>query len=240
MSNNQNQSNFDVWKAIIGFLGLIIGAALGYLGTRASADAQIQAAKENANAQITAVWIQVYGPIFTTQTAEALHPPQTNLAPTEFFTVDPDTVPTSTPNPNPTAEDQLIQLIDGYYTCINSANPLSDYDYEGCWEMLSNRPGEFQSNLDKGEFIAFWKKYMITYELYYCQKSSQKLVDAKYSLYDRSDLSFPIGDGKVFYLEFEFALDTSGWRITGADDSINTIGSYCESQPRIERMTLTP
>ena len=71
MSKKLDQSNFILWSAIIGVVGVIIGAALGYFGAIANANAQIQVAQENANAQITAVGIQVYGPINVTQTAEA-------------------------------------------------------------------------------------------------------------------------------------------------------------------------
>ena len=60
MGKNQNQSNFTVWSAIIGVMGVIIGGVLGYLGTQASAQAQIETAK-----------INIYGPIYATQTAEA-------------------------------------------------------------------------------------------------------------------------------------------------------------------------
>jgi hypothetical protein len=60
MSKKPEQSNSNLWTAIIGVIGVIIGAALGYFGTQASARAQIETAK-----------INIYGPIYATQTAEA-------------------------------------------------------------------------------------------------------------------------------------------------------------------------
>jgi len=67
MAKKQDQPIFTFWSAIIGVVGVITGALLGYFGTRANAEAQIRVAQENANAQTTAVWI----PIHVTQTAEA-------------------------------------------------------------------------------------------------------------------------------------------------------------------------
>lgn len=60
MSKKLSQTNNNLWTAIIGVAGVIIGAALGYFGTQASAQAQIETAK-----------INIYGPIYATQTAEA-------------------------------------------------------------------------------------------------------------------------------------------------------------------------
>ena len=186
--------------------------------------------------------------IAATERAEALH---TSIAmTTQAYLFDSDIAPvrtptpafgaTLTPSPALTVESQLVQLIDNYYSCINIANSSLDSDFEKCWNLLSIQPGEFQSNLNKNDFKSFWKKYKVTYALYYCSKNLQSFVDAEYYLYERSDLSIPIGDGSVFYLEYSFALDENGWRIKGADDSISNIGSYCESHPRIEKMTLTP
>lgn len=142
--------------------------------------------------------------------------------------------------PTPSIAGELVQLIANYYGCINSANPNQDDGYEYCWNLLSNKPGEFQSNLNKDDYKAFWKQYKVSYSLYFCAKNLQNYIDAKYYLYSRSDLSHPIGTGDPFYLEWSFALDENGWRIKGADGSIKEIGSYCESQPRAETLTPTP
>lgn len=135
--------------------------------------------------------------------------------------------------PTPGIEDQLAQIIDNYYICINTANPGSDFDYDKCWDLLSDQPGEFQSNMNKNDYKSFWKNYKVTYKLYYCSRDLQNFIDAEYHLYARSDLSVPIGNGEPRFLEYSFALDEKGWRIKGADASLLEIGSYCESQPRI-------
>lgn len=137
--------------------------------------------------------------------------------------------------------DQLVQLIDNYYVCLNTAIPDDDdSDYVACWELLSSRPGEFQSNQNRNDFIAHWKKYTTRYALFYCSKTSEKnvqhFVHARYYLYNRNDDSSPIGNGTPFYLEYLFAHDSNGWRIKGANDNISDIGSFCESQPRINRL----
>jgi hypothetical protein len=64
MSSNSNQSVLTSWSAIIGLVGVIIGAFFGYSGTKESA-------QSTANAQITAAAINIFGPISATQTAEA-------------------------------------------------------------------------------------------------------------------------------------------------------------------------
>ena len=198
-------------------------------------------------------------PLEFTQTAQALHPPISmttqaylpdlavtptptsipSIIPTITPTSTPDIISTTIPSPTLTVEDQLVQLIDNYYTCINIANRGSDRDYEVCWNLLSDYPGEYQSHLNKNDFKSTWKKYKVTYALYYCSKYSLDFVDAKYYLYDRNDLSLPIGNGVAYYLEYSFGLDENGWRIKGGD-LISDIGSYCERQPRIEKLTLIP
>jgi len=69
MSKKPDQSNFNLWPAIIGVIGVIIGATLGYFGTQANAQAQIETAK-----------INIYGPIYATQTAEAKVTPTASIA----------------------------------------------------------------------------------------------------------------------------------------------------------------
>ena len=76
MAKKQDQPILTFWSAVIGVAGVIIGALLGYFGTKANAEAQIRVAEENAKAQITAIWI----PIQATQTAEAKAIPGVNTA----------------------------------------------------------------------------------------------------------------------------------------------------------------
>jgi len=78
MGKKQDQPIFPLWSAIIGVVGIILGAAIGYFGTQASAQAQIETAK-----------INIYGPIYATQTAKAefalVTPVVTQTAPEDFF-----------------------------------------------------------------------------------------------------------------------------------------------------------
>jgi len=225
-SNPEQKPSLVLVIAIIGAVAVIVGSIITYFGNVTAASIPVEAA-QTAEARHTAVAI----------TAQAYLPDSTI---TPVPTITPAIVATSTPSPTLAVDSQLVQLIDNYYTCINIANTGSDSDYEECWNLLSDRPGEFQSNLNKNNFKAYWKKYKVTYALYYCSKNLQSYVDARYYLYERSDLSIPIGNGSPFYLEYLFAFDENGWRIKGADDSISEIGSYCESQPRIEKLSLKP
>jgi hypothetical protein len=159
--------------------------------------------------------------------------------------VTPTFAPTTTPAAiNTTSaqavEQQLVELIDGYYSCLNGANPNNNSDYEKCWNLLSDYPDEFQSHLNKNDFIKFWKQYKVGYVLYFCSRDSEKLVDAEYYLYEQEDLSAPIGNGQKYILEYSFALDSNGWRIKSGKVLNEKIGAYCEEFPRIERLSLFP
>jgi hypothetical protein len=76
MSRKPNQTGVNLWPAIIGVLGVIIGATLGYFGTQANARAQIETAK-----------INIYGPIYATQTAEAKFTPAANTVPSSSLSI---------------------------------------------------------------------------------------------------------------------------------------------------------
>ena len=72
MDKKQKQlESTNLKPIIVNGLFLVIGGLLGFFGTQANANAQVTAAQEAAKAQITSAAINVYGPIFTTQTAEA-------------------------------------------------------------------------------------------------------------------------------------------------------------------------
>lgn len=76
MNKKSSQSNVNLWTAVIGVIGVIVGAALGYFGTQASAQAQIETAK-----------INIYGPIYATQTAEARIAPSLSPIPSSLTSV---------------------------------------------------------------------------------------------------------------------------------------------------------
>jgi hypothetical protein len=168
---------------------------------------------------------------------------QASVAPeaTAIITLEPTSIPA--PTEPPVVElagagiDEQLKLIDNYYRCFNKPNP-QDNDLLECWKMLSNYPGEIQQNLEaKGgfsEFSKYWKTKKVTYVLYICPNGGKNFVDAEYYLYQRSDLSVPIGP---FFLEYTFALDDKGWRIKGAADQ-KQVSTYCESEPRIKNLTL--
>jgi hypothetical protein len=76
MNKKSSQSNINLWTAIIGVIGVIVGAAIGYFGTKANAQAQIETAK-----------INIYGPIYATQTAEAKITPVASPVPSTLTSV---------------------------------------------------------------------------------------------------------------------------------------------------------
>lgn len=176
-------------------------------------------------------------PVIISETSSVIIVNTNTEIPTPTLTPTPTLIPASTELPD--VPTQLIQHIDNYYTCLNSGNPNDgdDSDYETCWNMLSDRPGEYQSGLNKNNFLAYWKKYKIKYALFYCSKSTQNsvqhFVHTRYYLYDRNDDSAPIGNGTQYYIEYLFAHDEQGWRIKAANVNIDDIGSFCESDPRI-------
>jgi len=154
----------------------------------------------------------------------------------------PSLTPTAAPEPVTSVGSTLVQLIDNYYICLNTASPddQDNNDYERCWDLLSDRPGEIQSNLNQNDFFTYWQTYKVTYALFYCWKDvqggRQHFVHTRYFLYNRNDDSLPIGNGSPFYLEYSFAHDNQGWRIKGANGNIDDIGSFCETEPRINKL----
>jgi len=164
-----------------------------------------------------------------------------DIVPTAAPTLAPTTTPASVATTSSQADEQrIVELIDNYYACLNNANPDYDRDYEVCWDLLSSYPDEYQAHLNKNEFIDFWKQYRVTYVLYYCPRGLEKHVDTEYYLYQRSDLSAPIGNGRKYILEYSFALDNDGWRIKSGIVLHEKISSDCEEYPRIERLSLFP
>lgn len=144
MSKKQDQINFNLWSAVIGVFGVIIGAALGYFGTQASAQAQIETAK-----------INIYGPIYTTQTAEAKITPVASpvqstlksfvssgiLIPISNIQVDGQTISNSHEEGNSRAvEVELIseQSEDGYTRSIS--NLKFAWESPGRFSELNNLP----------------------------------------------------------------------------------------------------
>jgi hypothetical protein len=236
-SNNPESPTVKIVMAIIGTVATITVALIGYFGAIKGASLPIEAS-QTAEALHTS--LAMTANVSIPKTATNTPGVQNVNGATSVPTIPSLSTATLTVEPALTVEAVLIQLIDNYYTCLNFANPGKDSDYETCLNLLSNRPGEFLSNLNKNDFKSFWKKYKVAYTMYSCSKNMQNFVDVKYYLYDRNDLSKPIGKGDPFYLEYSFALDEDGWRIKGGDNLIHKIGLYCESQPRVEKMTVTP
>jgi hypothetical protein len=171
-----------------------------------------------------------------------------NFTITPTITLTSTLIPTATWTPIPTLDiaDQLVGQLDIYFSCLNSAVPNDgdNSDYEVCWNLLSNRPGEYQSINSKKNFIDYWKKYKISYALFFCPKeynnSKQYFVHVRYYRYDRKDDSTPIENGTQNYAEYIFAHDEQGWRIKGVNLNLDDIGSYCENDPRINKLDTSP
>jgi hypothetical protein len=188
-------------------------------------------------------------PSITPDATAAVLPSMTNPPPasTATVTVAPPASVTASPEPSPTATATqqdvpglLVQLVDDYFMCINNARQDVRADYEPCWNMLSDRPGEFQEYLiqnsgGKESFIDSWVRFKVSYALYYCAGNGQQFVHARYFYYQRHDLSQPYTEMNL--IDYRFALDDEGWRITSAFIPTAT-SSYCESQPRIDRLSI--
>jgi hypothetical protein len=152
-TQKEEKPNYVLIAAIIGAVTTIVAAIITVSGSIKQASLPIEATKTaGALHTLLAMTAQVYVP----DAKDTPSPPGASVI-------------TFTPTPSPTleVENQLIQLIDNYYTCINAAHPDLDNDYETCWNLLSNQPGEFQSHLNKEDFKSFWKQYKVAYVLYY-------------------------------------------------------------------------
>lgn len=154
-------------------------------------------------------------------------------------------IETATPEPSATPTEvevsaQLVQLIDDYFGCVNAATHDRREDHVKCWDMLSDRPGEFQDSLTQNSggidaFISYWNKYRVSYSLYYCFEDGRHFVHAEYYHHKWDDLSQIVAGRNL--IDYRFALDPQGWRITGG--FVPTQRSpYCESQPRIDKLSL--
>ena len=168
----------NLWSAIIGVIGLIIGAVFGYFGNKVSADAQIRVAQENANAQITAVWIQVYGPIYTTQTAEVKAVGRAlSITPADNATVTPEETPTK-------SFSNAILVMNNFYDWINNARNRDDLLKS--WNLETSGPNGLQCNevsgCDFSKFSDFWLQWNVQYKLYDC---GSNIVDTEQSYYDK-------------------------------------------------------
>lgn len=172
----------------------------------------------------------------------ALGAPEPSETPALTNTVSPSATdppsPTLTPSPEPTAgvSEAVVQLIDSFYTCINSAIRDRREDYVACWDMLSDQPGEYQSNLTANgggldAFVDFWNDYKVSYALYYCPDQGGHFVDAEYSLHPWNNLSDTAGGTNR--IEYSLARGAGGWRIVGGRVLSGRVSPYCEASPRI-------
>jgi hypothetical protein len=245
----EKQSPIPVIVAIIGATATIVAALIGIVPPivegKHNSETQTEESRLagiTATAQASVIIADTTTPSVTSSPTETLTPTNT------LFPTDTSPLPTiaSTLIPSLDLADQLVVLIDKYFSCLNSAVPNDgdDSDYEACWNMLSNRPGEYQSVTNKKNFFDNWKKYKISYALFFCSKnynnSIQYLVHVRYYLYDRKDDSTPIENGTQYYAEYIFAHDDQGWRIKGANFKLDDIGSFCENDPRINRLNVSP
>jgi hypothetical protein len=153
---------------------------------------------------------------------------------------------TLSPLTTDSTEAALMSLIDDFYTCINQARRDTPGDYQACWNMLSDRPGEYQESLDnfnngKGfeTFYVYWNELKIGYAIYYCQINDYQFVDTAYKLYPWNDMSMPINNGETTFIEYSFGLDSDGYRIKSGY-LISAISSYCHQSPGVEKWLPAP
>lgn len=189
-------------------------------------------------------------PSNTPEATAAVLPSTTSPPPpasTATVTVPPTASVTASPEPSPTATATpqdipsiLVQLVDDYYMCVNDARENVRADYDRCWDMLSDRPGEFQDYLNqnsggKEAFITSWLPYKVSYALYYCVGNGQEFVHAEYFYHRRDNLSQIYSERNM--IDYRFALDDEGWRITGGFIP-SARSASCEFQPRIDRFSM--
>ena len=222
MSQRNDQFTFNLGSAIIGVIGIIVGAVLGYLGTKASADAQIRAAQESANGQITAVWIQVYGPIYTTQTAEARATERVEVA-AVTETLHPQLVePEST---STQSFSNAIIVMNNFYEWINTARNKNDLLRS--WNLETSGINGFQCREAAGcnfsNFQNTWWEQKIQYKLYDC---GSNLVDAQLRYYKRDPLLASTPTAPI-YLRYQL-VDIDGELKINKAESINGPGAECE------------
>jgi hypothetical protein len=126
-----------------------------------------------------------------------------------------------------------VELIKSFYLCIN--NSRATPDFEGCWNYLSDRPGEFQSTQSEGlsGFIYFWNRFNVRADIYSCENN---IVSVVQQYYLRTDISKPINPDQFEKLEYSLAFDNEGWRIRSGI-VVNALRSSCENQPLA---TVTP
>jgi hypothetical protein len=189
MNNNQGQTNLKpiVINGLFLLLGGLLGGLFTYLGTKASAEAQIVAAQEAAKAQITSAAINIYGPIFTTQTVEAR---LTERAPY----IPPTPIPSSTSTEVTSIEQtpmevwsDAIKTMNKFYSWINDAGNKDDLLKS--WNLETSGPNGFQCREAAGcEFVRFrdiWWDLKVQYKLYDC---GSNLVDVEVRTYHRDPL----------------------------------------------------
>lgn len=154
--------------------------------------------------------------------------------PTNTLTGTSEAISSAVSIPTLDVENHLVRLIDDYYTCINFA----DDDYEECWNLLSDEPGEYQAYFKLEDFKEFWKPYNVAYLLYYCPRETEHFVNAETYLHSSSDLLASRGQGQKLIIEYSFAASEEGWRIKSGSAIGQDISPYCEPQPRIRKLTL--
>lgn len=223
MKNNSEQNNLR--PIIINGLFLLAGALLGYLGTRTSADAQIRIAQENANVQLTNVWVQVYGPINAAQTVEARSTERATLV-----TFTPVSTSTDTPiaalDGTPTGSlSPAVDVMNNFYSWINNAGNKDDLLRS--WNLETSGTNGFQCREAAGcEFTKFrdtWWDLKVQYNLYDC---GSNVVDVEVRTYHRNPLLASTPNAP-FFVRYEL-VNVSGELLINRGTGIEGPGADCD------------
>lgn len=230
MNKKASQSNVNLWTAVIGVVGVIVGAAIGYFGTKASAQAQIETAK-----------INIYGPIYATQTAEAKSAPPANAAssgsmsvgfsglsiPISTIQVDGKIIGNSYKEGNShTGEFELTseQSEDGYTIPINNLGYL--WDSPGKYPELRNLPMrgiQTTIKVSPSESLYAQELFVCHYELLFNEHTYYSMEH--FIPYNQPVTMVWDFAGRIFLSDYDFSQEDSAL-IDDAADRVNSELSF--------------